>query len=174
MEIVRRVHAMREVSRQARAKGHKIGFVPTMGSLHDGHLSLVRRVKEVCDVVVVSVFVNPTQFGPRDDFERYPRDLTRDADLCIAEGVDYVFAPEAEEIYPRGACTFVETEGLGTVLEGEFDEVIDVVRQCFDALAADCNRIECSVKLDYRKGRCGGLETKLASVEQKLGHPLRR
>jgi len=119
MEIVRRVHAMREVSRQARAKGQKIGFVPTMGCLHDGHLSLVRRVKEVCDVVVVSIFVNPTQFGPKEDFERYPRDLPRDTDLCIAEGVDYVFAPEAEDIYPRGACTFVETEGLCTVLEGE-------------------------------------------------------
>jgi pantoate--beta-alanine ligase len=139
MEIVRRVHAMREVSRQARAKGHKIGFVPTLGCLHDGHLSLVRRVKEVCDVVVVSVFVNPTQFGPRDDFERYPRDLTRDADLCIAEGVDYVFAPEAEEIYPRGACTFVETEGLCTVLEGEsrpghFRGVATVVLKLFSVV----------------------------------------
>jgi pantoate--beta-alanine ligase len=137
MEIVRRVHAMREVSRQARAKGKKIGFVPTMGSLHDGHLSLVRRVKEVSDVVVVSVFVNPKQFGPREDYERYPRDLTRDADLCIAEGVDYVFGPEADEIYPRGACTFVETEGLSTILEGEsrpghFRGVATVVLKLFE------------------------------------------
>jgi pantoate--beta-alanine ligase len=93
-------------------------------------------VKEVSDVVVVSVFVNPAQFGPSEDFERYPRDLTRDADLCIAEGVDYVFAPEAEEIYPRGACTFVEAQGMSTILEGEsrpghFRGVTTVVAKLF-------------------------------------------
>ena len=98
MEIVRRAHSMKEISRQARAAGKRIGFVPTMGALHEGHLSLIRRVKAASDVVVVSVFVNPAQFGPGEDFALYPRDLARDADKCIAEGVHWLFAPEAEEI----------------------------------------------------------------------------
>jgi len=97
VEIVRRVQAMREVSRQARGRKLKIGFVPTLGALHEGHLSLIRKVDDLADVVVVSVFVNPTQFGPEEDFEQYPRDLTRDVDLCIAEGVDYLFTPEVHE-----------------------------------------------------------------------------
>jgi len=119
MDIVRRVYAIREITREARARGRKIGFVPTMGYLHDGHLALVRRARELSDVVIVSIFVNPTQFSPDEDFDRYPRDLTRDTDLCIAEGVDYIFAPEVEELYPEGARTFVEVEGLSGVLEGE-------------------------------------------------------
>ena len=94
------------------------GFVPTMGSLHEGHLSLVRRAQELSDVVVVSVFVNPTQFGPGEDFEAYPRDLTHDADLCIAEGVEYLFAPEAREIYSSGPRTTVEVEELSSLFEG--------------------------------------------------------
>jgi pantoate--beta-alanine ligase len=118
MEIVRRAHSMTEISRQARRLGRRIGFVPTMGALHEGHLALIRRVKAASDVVVVSVFVNPTQFGPGDDFDRYPRDLARDADKCVAEGVDWLFAPEASEIYPEGACTFVEVADLSTRLEG--------------------------------------------------------
>ena len=92
---------MKEVCRQARANGRKVGFAPTMGALHEGHLSLIRRVKELADIVVVSIFVNPTQFGADDDYNRYPRDLTRDVDLCIAEEVDYVFAPSAEELDPQ-------------------------------------------------------------------------
>jgi pantoate--beta-alanine ligase len=119
MDIVRRVYGIREITREARARGRTIGFVPTMGYLHDGHLSLVRRIRELSDVVIVSIFVNPTQFAPDEDFDRYPRDLTRDTDLCIAEGVDYIFAPEVEELYPTGATTFVEVEGLSKVLEGE-------------------------------------------------------
>jgi pantoate--beta-alanine ligase len=119
MDIVRRVYAIKEITREARARGRKIGFVPTMGYLHDGHLSLVRRARELSDIVIVSIFVNPTQFSPDEDFDRYPRDLTRDTDLCIAEGVDYIFAPEVDELYPDGACTFVEVEGLSGVLEGE-------------------------------------------------------
>jgi pantoate--beta-alanine ligase len=118
MEIIRRVHGMREATRRARGAGRRIGFVPTMGALHDGHASLVRAVGERTDLTVVSVFVNPTQFGPAEDFTRYPRDLTRDADLCIGLGVDYLFAPENEEIYPPGASTFVEVKGLSDCLEG--------------------------------------------------------
>jgi len=118
MEIVRLVHAIKEVTRREARRGSKIGFVPTMGALHDGHLSLIRRVKEVSDIVVVSVFVNPTQFGPGEDYESYPRDLARDADLCIAEGVDYLFAPQAGELYPPGHTTFVDVGELAKPLEG--------------------------------------------------------
>jgi len=137
MEIVRLVHTMKEISRRALRDGAKIGFVPTMGFLHEGHLGLIRRVKEFSDIVVVSVFVNPTQFGPDEDFDRYPRNLARDTDLCIAEGVDYLFTPEAEEIYPPGHCTFVEVEGLSDVLEGasrpgHFRGVATVVLKLFE------------------------------------------
>ena len=118
MEIIRKVHSMREISGQILAARRTIGFVPTMGSLHDGHLALVRRMKQLADVVVVSIFVNPAQFGPGEDFNSYPRQLTRDADLLIAEGVDYVFSPEADEIYPEGPATVVEVEDLSTRLEG--------------------------------------------------------
>jgi pantoate--beta-alanine ligase len=137
MEIVRRVHSMKEIARQIRAKNRKIGFVPTMGALHEGHLSLVRRVKEVADETVVSVFVNPTQFGANEDLDRYPRDLSRDADLLIAEGVDYLFAPEADEMYPRGPRTYVEVSDLSARLEGasrpgHFRGVATVVTKLFE------------------------------------------
>jgi len=110
---------MKEICRQARGNGRKIGFVPTMGSLHEGHLSLIRRVKELADIVVVSIFVNPTQFGEGEDLKRYPRDLAGDVDLCVAEEVDYVFAPSDEEVYPKGAQTFVEVRDLSGIFEGE-------------------------------------------------------
>lgn len=139
MELVRRVNSMKEICRQARTNGRKIGFVPTLGALHEGHLSLIRRVKEVADVVVVSIFVNPTQFGPHEDFDTYPRDLARDVDLCIVEGVDYVFAPAEEEMYPPGAQTFVELADLSTRLEGarrpgHFRGVATVVLKLFEIL----------------------------------------
>ncbi len=118
MELVRRVPMMREISREARGKGKKIGFVPTMGALHDGHLSLVRRARELADIVVVSIFVNPKQFGPDEDYDKYPRDIARDADLCLQEGVNYVFAPETPDMYPKAYRSYVEVEGLSTVLEG--------------------------------------------------------
>jgi len=139
VEIVRRVQAMREVSHQARGRKLKIGFVPTMGALHEGHLTLIRRVKERADVVVVSIFVNPTQFGPGEDFANYPRDLTADADLCVAEGVDYLFAPKAEEIYPEGSATHVEVTALSDRLEGKsrpghFRGVTTVVLKLFEVV----------------------------------------
>lgn len=118
MEIVRRVHAMKEIVRKARARGLRIGLVPTMGFLHDGHLALIRRAADVADLVIVSVFVNPTQFGPEEDYERYPRDLTRDADLCIAEGVEYMFTPEAPEMYRPGPRTYVDVSEISDRLEG--------------------------------------------------------
>lgn len=118
MEIIRRIHTMRELSRQVRGRGLRVGFVPTMGFLHEGHLSLIRSVKAMSDVVVVSIFVNPIQFGPHDDFDLYPRDLTRDTDLCIAEGVEYLFTPDAHEIYPPGPRVLLDVGELGTRLEG--------------------------------------------------------
>ncbi|HKQ62263.1 MAG TPA: pantoate--beta-alanine ligase [Candidatus Polarisedimenticolaceae bacterium] len=118
MELIRRVRAMRECSRRLRERGVRVGFVPTMGDLHAGHASLIRHVREQCGATVVSVFVNPTQFGPGEDYERYPRDLAKDADCCVAERVDYLFAPDVDELYPTDASTFVEVTGLSDRLEG--------------------------------------------------------
>jgi len=137
MEIVRRVRSMREICKQARTKGQRIGFVPTMGFLHQGHLSLIRKMNEQSDIAVVSIFVNPTQFGPEEDFQRYPRDLTRDTDLCIREGVDYLFTPGAEEIYPPGPRAHVEIPDLTIGMEGasrpgHFRGVATVVLKLFN------------------------------------------
>ncbi|HEX4823868.1 MAG TPA: pantoate--beta-alanine ligase [Candidatus Polarisedimenticolaceae bacterium] len=139
MDVVRRVHGMREVAARARSRGERIGLVPTMGYLHEGHLALARRIRAHVDVTVVSIFVNPTQFGPGEDFARYPRDLARDCDLLAAEGVDVVFAPEADEIYPAGVSTFVEVAGISDVLEGKsrpghFRGVATVVLKLFEVV----------------------------------------
>jgi pantoate--beta-alanine ligase len=110
---------MISVRRGLRREGNRtIGFVPTMGALHEGHLSLMRQARARCDVVVVSVFVNPTQFGPKEDFNAYPRDLSRDSELIAACDVDYLFAPGVEEIYPPGFSTYISVEGLTDKLEG--------------------------------------------------------
>lgn len=120
MEIINRRKRMRSVARKLRREENRtIGFVPTMGALHEGHLSLIHEARAMCDVVVVSVFVNPAQFGPSEDFDSYPRNLTRDADLLAEYNVDYVFAPTVEEIYPPGFSTYVTVEGLSEELEGE-------------------------------------------------------
>src|SRR5882672_2754428 len=95
--------AMRTASRASRNHGKRLGFVPTMGALHEGHLSLVRAAKAQCDVVAASIFVNPTQFGPNEDFSKYPRTFERDCELLEKEGVDMLFVPAVEEIYPAGA-----------------------------------------------------------------------
>ena len=119
MEIINRRQRMSSVSRKVRRQQDRtIGLVPTMGALHDGHLSLVREARRMCDVVVVSVFVNPTQFSPGEDFARYPRDLTQDAALLTDYNVDYIFAPAPEEIYPKNFATYVTVEGLSDQLEG--------------------------------------------------------
>src|SRR5947208_4921888 len=119
MEIINRRKRMMSVARKLRREENRtIGFVPTMGALHEGHLSLIHEARALCDVVVVSVFVNPTQFGPSEDFNSYPRDLTRDAGLLAEYNVDYVFAPSVEEIYPEGFSTYVTVEGLTDKLEG--------------------------------------------------------
>lgn len=119
MEIITRRKRMVSVTRKARREQDcTIGFVPTMGALHEGHLSLVREARRLCDVVVVSIFVNPTQFGPSEDFTRYPRDLTRDTSLLTGYNVDYIFAPGLEEIYTPRFSTYVTVEGVSDKLEG--------------------------------------------------------
>ena len=119
MEIINRRQRMSSVARKIRREQDRtIGLVPTMGALHEGHLSLVREARRMCDVVVVSVFVNPTQFGPGEDYEHYPRDLTKDTALLTDYNVDYIFAPTAEEIYLKGFATYVNVEGLSDRLEG--------------------------------------------------------
>ncbi len=110
---------MSSVLRRVRREEEKtIGLVPTMGALHEGHLSLVREARQRCDVVVVSIFVNPTQFGANEDFTRYPRDLTRDTAMLADYNIDYIFAPPVEEIYPKNFSTYVTVEGLSEQLEG--------------------------------------------------------
>jgi pantoate--beta-alanine ligase len=120
MEIINRRQRMSSVARKIRREQDRtIGLVPTMGALHEGHLSLVREARRMCDVVVVSVFVNPTQFGPSEDYEDYPRNLTKDTALLTDYNVDYIFAPAAEEIYPKDFSTYVNVGGLSKLLEGE-------------------------------------------------------
>lgn len=115
-EIVTTTSEVRARVAAARAEDRRVGFFPTMGALHEGHLADMRRVREECDYVVVSIFVNPTQFPPGEDFARYPRDLDADAQLCESVGVDLIFAPTVEEIYPPGDSTWVEV--TGTLVEG--------------------------------------------------------
>ncbi|MFL6229056.1 MAG: pantoate--beta-alanine ligase [Pyrinomonadaceae bacterium] len=143
MEIINRTQRMRSVSRKARRdQDRTIGLVPTMGALHEGHLSLVREARRMCDTVVVSIFVNPKQFAPTEDFGRYPRDLTKDTMLLADYNVDYIFAPPVEEIYPKGFTTHVEVESLSDPLEGaarpgHFRGVATVVAILFNIVRAD-------------------------------------
>jgi len=122
MKTLRSVGDLREALAPERRAGRSIGLVPTMGSFHDGHLSLIRRAREQCDVVVVSLFVNPAQFGPGEDLAAYPRDEQRDARLAEAEGVDVLFAPPVEEVYPAGFDTTVAVGSLTGTLEGAVDQ----------------------------------------------------
>ncbi len=119
MRIVRRVDEARAALREPRARGKRIGLVPTMGAFHEGHVALIRAARATCDVVVVSLFVNPKQFNAPDDLARYPRNEAADARSAEAEGADVLFAPDADELYPDGFDTWVEPGELGRVLEGE-------------------------------------------------------
>lgn len=118
METIHTVEWMRQVARQARAEGRLLGLVPTMGALHEGHLSLVRTARRDCSPVVVSIFVNPKQFGPNEDLRKYPRPIEADRSLLESLAVDYLFAPATEEIYPPGFRTHVEVEEFGSRFEG--------------------------------------------------------
>jgi pantoate--beta-alanine ligase len=128
---------MMNVAREFRAAGKRIGFVPTMGALHEGHLSLMSRAREMSDIVIASVFVNPTQFAPTEDLEKYPRDLARDAELAFTRSVDLIFAPSPEDMYPEGFSTYLTVEGLSNKLEGasrpgHFRGVTTVVAKLFN------------------------------------------
>jgi pantoate--beta-alanine ligase len=145
MKVVRTVAGLRETLAPERLPGRTIGLVPTMGALHEGHLSLLRRAREQCDVVVMSLFVNPAQFAPSEDLAAYPRDEARDIELATKEGVDVVFAPPVEEVYPPGFATAVSVGGLTELLEGapehrgqgHFDGVTTVVTKLFNMAAPD-------------------------------------
>jgi pantoate--beta-alanine ligase len=146
MKIVRSKADLREALAEPRRRDRRIGLVPTMGYFHEGHLSLMRRAREDCDVVVVSLFVNPTQFGPSEDFGSYPRDEERDAELAVREGVDLLWIPEAAQMYPDGFATAIEVGGdLTTVLEGDpehrgpshFRGVTTVVAKLFNCVQPD-------------------------------------
>lgn len=142
MKIHRSIKDLREGLRAWRAADERIGFVPTMGFLHEGHMSLVRRAQSGAKRVVVSIFVNPTQFGQAGDLEAYPRDEARDLALLEAEGVDAVFLPQAGEIYPQGDETIVETTRLANILHGQvrpghFRGVTSVVARLFNIVQPD-------------------------------------
>lgn len=111
---------LRSTLNDSREKKKSIAFVPTMGYLHDGHLSLIKKAKEENDIVVVSIFVNPTQFAPNEDFARYPRDIERDSELAQRSGCDFLFMPTTEEMYPTGFSTYAVVENISLVLEGKF------------------------------------------------------
>jgi pantoate--beta-alanine ligase len=142
MEVIESISEMKNLVKDWKRRGLSIGFVPTMGYLHEGHLALVRRVKELSDRVVVSIFVNPIQFAPGEDYQRYPRDLERDKALLEKEGVDVLFSPKAQEMYPPGFQTYVEVKELSSGLcgryrAGHFVGVATVVLKLFNILQPD-------------------------------------
>lgn len=142
MTTVTRIGPLRALVRRARARGESIGFVPTMGFLHDGHVSLIRRARREHDKVAVSVFVNPLQFGPREDYARYPRDTARDARLCRRAGCDWLFLPSVRTLYPPGATTRVRAGASarrweGAFRPGHFDGVATVVLKLLEITRPD-------------------------------------
>jgi pantoate--beta-alanine ligase len=142
MKILSTIKEVNEAILQRKSEGESIGFVPTMGFLHEGHLSLVRESIRKADSTVVSIFVNPTQFGPQEDFDEYPRDLRRDRGLLEKEGVDIVFVPGQKEMYPENFSTYVEVRGLqdklcGRSRPGHFRGVCTVVLKLFQIVSPD-------------------------------------
>jgi len=142
VKILATIHETRAACRSERMQGKRLGLVPTMGALHEGHLSLVREAKARCDTVAVSLFVNPTQFGPNEDLAKYPRPYERDRELLEKEGVAILFAPSPEEMYPQGKATWVVVEGLSERLDGRsrpghFRGVTTVVSKLFHIIEPD-------------------------------------
>jgi pantoate--beta-alanine ligase len=142
MNVAQTIAQMKWYAAQAREKGQAIGFVPTMGALHAGHVSLIEAAASACDFVVVSIFVNPTQFGPSEDFERYPRPIEKDLAICEQHGVDVVFAPTTSEMYPQPQRTWVDVEKLTELLCGRsrprhFRGVTTVCTKLFNIVQAD-------------------------------------
>lgn len=142
MEIINRRQRIFSISRKFRREDKKVGFVPTMGALHAGHLRLVEESRRRSDITIVSIFVNPAQFNDKADLEKYPRDLTQDAAMLAELGVDYIYAPDVEEVYPPGFSTYVDVEGLTDVMEGasrpgHFRGVATVVTILFNTIRPD-------------------------------------
>ena len=142
MKIISTVAETRAIIKEWKKNGLKVGLVPTMGYLHEGHLSLIKKAVSENDRVVVSIFVNPTQFGPNEDYETYPRDIDKDSALCESAGADIIFHPEASEMYPKGACTYVNMTGLTDALCGKsrpthFQGVCTVVSKLFNITTPD-------------------------------------
>lgn len=156
MKTVSKIEQVRRDLKKVREKGKRIGFVPTMGYFHEGHLSLIRRARKETDFVVSSIFVNPTQFGPREDYRRYPRNLSRDKKLAEDAGAELIFAPSVSEIYPPAystplkrkrslsltGCTYVDVQGLGSILcgasrPGHFSGVATIVTKLFNIVQPD-------------------------------------
>jgi pantoate--beta-alanine ligase len=142
MKLSTTLQETRRLSRAARSRGAKLGLVPTMGALHEGHVSLVRAARQKCDTVAASIFVNPTQFGPSEDFAKYPRNLDQDCALLEREGVDLVFAPSVEEMYPSQNATWVTVEGMsdrlcGKSRPGHFRGVTTVVAKLLNVVEPD-------------------------------------
>ncbi|MBC2576662.1 pantoate--beta-alanine ligase [Peptostreptococcus canis] len=143
MKIIRNIEEMKIISKEIKSKGMSLGMVPTMGFLHEGHKSLIKCAKENNDIVTVSIFVNPTQFGPDEDYESYPRDLEHDSKICQMEGVDYIFHPEPDEMYPDGYSTFViPGEKMTNILcgitrPGHFRGVCTVLTKLFSIINPD-------------------------------------
>ena len=142
MKIIRSRSEMSKTSQALKKRGRAIGFVPTMGALHQGHISLVKQARQDTDIVVMSIFVNPLQFGPQEDFKKYPRDLKGDCKLAKAAGVDLLFHPDRREMYPEGASTCVRVEGLSDCLCGRFRPlhfrgVATVVTKLFNIVRPD-------------------------------------
>lgn len=145
MQTVESIKALREHRREWRQQGKRVGFVPTMGNLHDGHLELVKKAVETCDVVIASIFVNPLQFGQNEDLATYPRTLAEDKKKLTAQGADLLFLPTIEEMYPRGLeqQTFVEVPGISSIIcgasrPGHFRGVATVVCKLFNMVQPDC------------------------------------
>ncbi|HEY4695893.1 MAG TPA: pantoate--beta-alanine ligase [Candidatus Hydromicrobium sp.] len=141
MEIIRKITKCKLIVNDLKKKGCKIGFVPTMGFLHEGHLSLIRMAKKDCDRVFISIFINPTQFGPGEDFKNYPRDIRRDSSLAEKEGVDYMFYPTVKEMYGSDHKTVAEVKELGNIMcgkyrPGHFAGVTTVVLKLFNIVKA--------------------------------------
>src|SRR5450830_444770 len=123
MKVIKTKPEMQAVSEKIKKDGKSIGLVPTMGYLHDGHVSLIKRSKKDCDYTVLTVFVNPTQFGPDEDFNKYPRDFNRDSKIAENEGVDYIFNPDTGEMYSENHSTYVNVEKLDKIMCGKFRPV---------------------------------------------------
>lgn len=142
MKILKEIEKVREEIRRVKREGKVVGFVPTMGYLHNGHISLIKRAKNDCDYVVVSIFVNPTQFGPNEDFDRYPRDIERDIKILENEKVDLLFNPKVGEIYKEDFKTWVIVDEFSDILEGKFRKghfkgVATIVLKLFNIIQPD-------------------------------------